>query len=68
MSKNEQIQFFDSHSHFLKHFCNYGGIYSEFRKKFKKDSGEINPLEGVSLKLVVKVQGGNQQYVCLLFF
>ena len=50
MSKNEQIQFFDSHSHFLKHFCDCGGIYSEFRKKFKKDSGEINPLEGVSLK------------------
>ena len=24
-------------------FCNHGGIY-RFRKKFKKDSGEINPL------------------------
>ena len=27
----------------LKIFCNHGGIY-RFRKKFKKDSGEINPL------------------------
>ena len=27
----------------LKLFHNHGGIY-RFRKKFKKDSGEINPL------------------------
>ena len=27
----------------LKLFRNHGGIY-RFRKKFKKDSGEINPL------------------------
>ena len=27
----------------LKLFCNHGGIY-RFRKKFKKDSGEINTL------------------------
>ena len=44
----------------LKLFCNHGGIY-RFRKKFKKDSGEMNPLyesikiwEGISLKLFVK--------------
>ena len=45
----------------LKLFHNHGGIY-RFRKKFKKDSGEINPLsvhrnsakECVSLKSIVK--------------
>ena len=45
----------------MKLFCNHGGIY-RFRKKFKKDSGEINPLsvhrnsakECVSLKSIVK--------------
>ena len=50
MIKNEQIQFFDSQMYCnnlntitLKLFHNHGGIY-RFRKKFKKDSGEINPL------------------------
>ena len=49
MTKNEQIQFFDSQMYFpvivtlLKLFRNHGGIY-KFRKKVKKDSGEINPL------------------------
>ena len=47
---NEQFQFFDSQMYCnnlnaitLKLFHNHGGIY-RFRKKFKKDSGEINPL------------------------
>ena len=50
MIKNEQIQFLDSQMYCnnlntitLKVFHNHGGIYW-FRKKFKKDSGEINPL------------------------
>ena len=50
MIKNKQIQFFDSQMYFnnlntitLKLFHNHEGIY-RFRKKFKKDSGEINPL------------------------
>ena len=50
MIKNEQIQFFDSQMYCnnlntitLKLFHNHGGIY-RFRKKFKKDSGKINPL------------------------
>ena len=50
MIKNEQIQLFDSQMYCnnlntitLKLFHNHGGIY-RFRKKFKKDSGEINPL------------------------
>ena len=43
------IKFFDSqycnnlNTITLKLFHNHGGIY-RFRKKFKKDSGEINPL------------------------
>ena len=47
---NKQFQFFDSQMYCnnlnaitLKLFHNHGGIY-RFRKKFKKDSGEINPL------------------------
>ena len=47
---NEQFQFFDSQMYCnnlnaitLKLFHNHGGIY-RFRKKFKKDSGEIKPL------------------------
>ena len=52
MSKNEQVQFFDSQIYLvasdlntinLKLFPNHGGIYM-VRKKFKKDSGEKNPL------------------------
>ena len=50
MIKNEQIQFFDSQMYCnnlntitLKLFHNHGGI-CRLRKKFKKDSGEINPL------------------------
>ena len=50
MIKNEQIQFFDSQMYCnsfntiaLKLFQNHGGIY-RFRKKIKKDSGEINSL------------------------
>ena len=49
MSKNEQIQFMthkcicsDLKTINLKLFHNHGGIY-RFRKKLKKDSGEINP-------------------------
>ena len=51
MIKNEQIQFFDSQMYCnnlnaipLKLFYNHGGIY-RFRKKFKKDSEEVNPLQ-----------------------
>ena len=54
MSKNEQIQFFylqiiyafTSNLNIInvKLFYNHCGLY-RFRKKFKKDSGEINPLE-----------------------
>ena len=48
MIKNEQIEFFDSQmccNNFitLKLFHKHGGIY-RFRKKFKKNSGEINSL------------------------
>ena len=50
MIKNGHIQFFGSQMYCnnlntitLKLFHNHGGIYM-FRKKFKKDSGEINPL------------------------
>ena len=46
MSKDEQIQFFDSqmylHTINLKLFRNHGGIY-RFRRKFKKDCGEKSP-------------------------
>ena len=60
MIKNEQIQFFDSQMYCnnlntitLKLFHNHGGIY-RFRKKFKKDSGEINPLRvHVSLRVCI---------------
>ena len=45
----------------LKLFGNHGGIY-RFRRKFKKDSGEIKPL-GVHRNMII----GNWQYVCLLF-
>ena len=77
-SKNEQIHFFDSQMYLpviltinLKLFRNHGGIY-RFRKKFKKVSGEINPL-GVHRNmrgciLEVHCEGlGNRQYVCLPF-
>ena len=55
----------------LKLFGNHGGIF-RFRKKFKKDSGEINPLGDHRnmrgcFKLIVKDYGGNQQYFCLRF-
>ena len=52
MRKNKQIQFFDSQIYSicsnlntinLKLFRNHGEIY-RFRKQFKKDSEEINPL------------------------
>ena len=50
MIKNEKFQFFDSQMHCnnlnaitLKLFHNHDGKY-RFRKKFKKDSGEIKPL------------------------
>ena len=45
----------------LKLFRNHGGIY-RFRRKFKKDSGEINPLR-VYRNIIID----NRQYVCLLF-
>ena len=41
----------------LKLFCNHGGIY-RFRRKFKKDSGEIKPL-GVHRNMTI----GNLQFV-----
>ena len=68
MTKIEQVQFFDSQTYLqqsytinLKLFGNHGGIY-RFRRKFKKDSGEIKPL-GVHRNMII----GNWQYVCLLF-
>ena len=45
----------------LKLFRNHSGIY-RFRKKFKKDSGEIKPLR-VYRNLMI----GDRQCVCLLF-
>ena len=45
----------------MKLFGNHGGIY-RFRRKFKKDSGEIKPLR-VHRNIII----GNWQYVCLLF-
>ena len=41
----------------MKLFCNHGGIY-RFRRKFKKDSGEIKPL-GVHRNMTI----GNLQFV-----
>ena len=66
MSKIEEIQFLThkcicSNLINLKLFGNHGGIY-RFRRKFKKDSGEIKPL-GVHRNMII----GNWQYVCLLF-
>ena len=45
----------------LKLFGNHGGIY-RFRRKFKKDSGEIKP-SGVHRNMII----GNWQYICLYF-
>ena len=45
----------------LKLFCSHGRIY-RFRKKFKKDSGELMSL-GVHRNMTIS----DQQYVCLLF-
>ena len=45
----------------LKLLGNHGGIH-RFRRKFKKDSGEIKHL-GVHRNMVI----GNWQYVCILF-
>ena len=59
MIRKEQIQFFGSEMYLfasnintinLKLFRNFGGIY-RFRKKFKKNSGEINPL-GVQRNMI----------------
>ena len=44
----------------MKLFGNHGGIY-RFRRKFKKDSGEIKPL-GVHRNMIIS----NQQ--CVYFF
>ena len=78
MIKKQQVQFFDSQMYYnnlnsitLKLFHRHAGIY-RFRKKCKKDSREVNPsqvhrniesIECVSLKLIVKDYGGNSQYV-----
>ena len=46
----------------LKLFRNHSGIYT-FRRKFKKDSGEIKP-RGVDRNMII----GNWQYIWLLFY
>ena len=56
----------------LKSFCNHGGIY-RFEKKFKKYSGEINPLgvhrniRGHILEVNSEGLDVNRQYVRLPF-